>query len=100
MWDLYKDVPIALAKNKLPPRDMPGIAWYQGSFYNATDTTLYVPEITKPLPDAVAYDMRRAYYAAVSWMDEQVGKVLNELDKLGLREKTVVVIHGRCVVTG
>ena len=64
MWDLYENVDIPLAKHKLPPRDMPGIAWYQGSFYNATDTTLYVAEITKPLPDAVAYAMRRAYYAA------------------------------------
>ena len=95
MWDLYEGVPIPLATNKLPPRDMPGIAWYQGSFYNATDSTSYVAEITKPLPDAVAYDMRRSYYAAVTWTDEQIGKVLDELDKLGLRHNTVVVIHGR-----
>jgi iduronate 2-sulfatase len=38
-----------------------------------------------------------AYYAAVSHMDAQVGRVLNALDELGLRENTIVVFssdHG------
>ncbi|MGC6445534.1 MAG: sulfatase [Rubripirellula sp.] len=41
--------------------------------------------------------MWSAYYAAVSFMDEQVGRVLDELDRLGLRETTAVVFtsdHG------
>lgn len=38
-----------------------------------------------------------AYYASVSYMDAQVGKVLDELERLGLDKKTVVVFtsdHG------
>lgn len=38
-----------------------------------------------------------AYYAAVEFMDEQVGKLLAELDRLKLRENTIVVFisdHG------
>lgn len=38
-----------------------------------------------------------AYYAAVAFMDDQVGKILGKLDNLGLREKTIVVFtadHG------
>ena len=38
--------------------------------------------------------MRRAYYAAVSWTDHQVGRVLDELDHLGVASQTVVVLHG------
>jgi len=41
--------------------------------------------------------MWSAYYATVTFMDEQVGKVLDELERLGLRESTVVVFtsdHG------
>lgn len=41
--------------------------------------------------------MWQAYYASVTFMDEQVGRVLDELDALGLRESTVVVFtsdHG------
>ena len=41
--------------------------------------------------------MWSAYYASVTFMDEQVGRVLDELDRLGLREKTAIVFtsdHG------
>lgn len=41
--------------------------------------------------------MWQAYYASVAFMDEQVGRVLAELDRLGLRESTAVVFtsdHG------
>ena len=41
--------------------------------------------------------MWSAYYAAVTFMDEQVGRILSELDRLGLREDTAIVFtsdHG------
>ena len=41
--------------------------------------------------------MWSAYYASVTFMDEQVGRILDELDRLGLREKTAIVFtsdHG------
>ena len=37
------------------------------------------------------------YYAATTYMDAQVGRVLDELDRLGLRDSTIVVFtsdHG------
>ena len=41
--------------------------------------------------------MWAAYYATVQFMDEQVGKVIDELDRLGLRESTSIIFtsdHG------
>ena len=41
--------------------------------------------------------MWSAYYASTQFMDEQVGRILNELDNLGLRESTAIVFtsdHG------
>ena len=41
--------------------------------------------------------MWSAYYASITFMDEQVGRILDELDRLGLRETTAVVFtsdHG------
>lgn len=44
-----------------------------------------------------AKEMLRAYLASISWVDWNVGRVLAELDALGLRESTIVVFvpdHG------
>jgi arylsulfatase A-like enzyme len=44
--------------------------------------------------------MRRAYFACVSYTDAQIGKVLAELDTLGLADNTIVVLwgdHGWCL---
>lgn len=49
------------------------------------------------MPDWVAQVNRQAYYAAISYVDEQVGKILGELDRLNLSDNTIVVFmadHG------
>jgi iduronate 2-sulfatase len=38
--------------------------------------------------------MWAGYYAAVTFMDEQVGRILDELDRLALTESTVIVFTG------
>ena len=43
--------------------------------------------------DAQLRELRRHYYAAVSWADRAMGKVLDELDTLGLHDSTMVVMH-------
>jgi arylsulfatase A-like enzyme len=44
-------------------------------------------------PEA-AQEMIRAYWSSVTWMDWNLGRVMHELDQLGLREKTVIVFWG------
>ena len=41
-----------------------------------------------------AREMKRAYWASVSFMDEQVGRVLDALEKNGLKDKTIIVFWG------
>ncbi|HEU5396786.1 MAG TPA: sulfatase, partial [Verrucomicrobiae bacterium] len=53
--------------------------------------------INRPASEAEAREVIRAYIASISWMDWNVGRVLGELDQLGLREKTIIVFladHG------
>ena len=44
--------------------------------------------------EAQAREMKRAYWASVSFMDSNVGRVLTVLDELGLRDTTIVVFIG------
>ena len=64
------------------------------SFFNATTGKVWPLDINTPLDDDVARTARHAYYAAVSFMDHQVGRILDELEALGLAENTLVVLHG------
>jgi arylsulfatase A-like enzyme len=43
---------------------------------------------------AAAKEMIRAYLASASWTDFNAGRVLAELDRLGLRENTIIVFWG------
>jgi choline-sulfatase len=57
--------------------------------YKSIDRYGVTPELHKGLLEA--------YYASISYMDEQVGRVLKALDELGLRENTIVIFssdHG------
>jgi iduronate 2-sulfatase len=46
------------------------------------------------LPDDYARQLKHGYYAAVSYMDAQVGRVLAEVERLGLRNNTILILWG------
>lgn len=89
-WDLYDDADIDLPDNYHPPQDAP-----EEAIHNFGELRSYgnIPK-TGPVSDAMARTMIRGYYACVSYTDAQVGRVLDALDRLGLRENTIVVLWG------
>ena len=51
----------------------------------------------EPISEQLARELWQGYYAAVSYTDAQIGKVLAELDRLKLRSNTIIVLladHG------
>lgn len=89
-WDLYPESSIQLAANAARPKDAPEPAFHSNYELRSYGT---VPE-KGAIPDEMALKLIRGYRACVSFMDAQLGRVLAELDRLGLSENTVVVLWG------
>ena len=88
-WDLYDPAKIQLASNKFRPKDAP-----QYSVLPGGELRNYYGIPQGSIPDDLARQLKHGYYAAVSYMDAQVGKVLAELDRLELRQNTIVILWG------
>ena len=88
-WDLYDPAKIQLATNPFRPKDAPEYAILSGGELRNYHG---IPE--GHVPDDLARQLKHGYYAAISYMDAQVGKVLAELDRLDLRKNTIVILWG------
>lgn len=89
-WDLYD--PSKLPKGE--PAGLPdGAPAYAGN--NSGELRQYagVPDRGE-IPADLAAKLVHGYYACVSYTDAQVGRVLDALDRLGLRDNTVVILWG------
>jgi iduronate 2-sulfatase len=92
-WDLYDRASLAPPVPDRPAVDAPALADNLGGELR---TYLGIPKEGE-LPEAMVAELRHGHLAAISFLDAQVGKVLAELDRLGLTERTIVVFwsdHG------
>ncbi len=98
-WDLYKRDDMPLATFQEHSKNGPLIAYHSsGELRNYTD----IPAFATQPADANRVGLKiekqkeliHGYYAAVSYMDAQVGVLLNTLDSLGILNSTVIVLWG------
>ena len=89
-WDLYDAKKIALPKNSVFPKSAPKKANHKwGELRNYKD----VPKEGQ-VSETMAKKLIHGYYASVSYVDAQIGKVINAIDNLGLRDNTVIILVG------
>jgi len=92
-WDLYD-------RNSLPKVDYPRPveAVPELAYVDSKEARSYTDVSKKgEISEAKQRELRHGYLAAISYLDAQVGKVLDELDQLGLTDKTTIVFvsdHG------
>lgn len=89
-WDMYDPATLPLEKVRSAPEGAPEFApssW--GELRNYKD----MPE-KGPVSEAEERKLIHGYLAALSYMDAQLGKVLDALDETGLAKNTIVVFWG------
>lgn len=89
-WDLYDPELIGTAPNPDPPKNAPSQAihtWGELRQY-------YSIPSTGALSDSAANKLRHGYYACVSYTDAMVGLLLDELERNGLADNTIVILWG------
>jgi iduronate 2-sulfatase len=89
-WDLYNREQFKLADNFKNFNNIP-----KEAFHNSRELRVYndIPdkgEINKE----TWIDLIHGYYACISYTDEQVGILIDEIERLGLKEETIVVLIG------
>ncbi len=89
-WDLYDASKLPVGAPARPPEGAPP---YAPQFGGELRQYTGIPK-SGPVPEATARGLVHGYYAAVSYMDAQFGRVLDALRENGLLENTVVVLWG------
>lgn len=89
-WDLYDRTSFKLAARQTPPEGAPE---YAPQFGGELRQYKGIPE-KGPLDEDLQRTLIHGYHAAVSYMDAQLGRVLDELDRLGLADNTIIVLWG------
>lgn len=89
-WDLYDRNEIQLPESYDQPKTTP-----KKAFHNYAELRQYesIPK-RGHLPEDLAKELIHGYYACVSYVDAQIGLVLDELKRLELEDDTIVILWG------
>jgi arylsulfatase A-like enzyme len=94
-WDLYDRAAIPLAADPFVGKDAPVIAINNlRELKGYTDFAQVKHPAEGSLTEAEARLLKHGYLASVSYVDAQVGRLLQRLEELGLAENTIVVLWG------
>ena len=93
-WDLYTESEIPLSPSPFIPDNVHKKSLHASGEFNQYMLGEEKASLDKSVSNEYARKIRHAYFACVSYIDAQIGKLLNELEKLGLDENTVVIIWG------
>ncbi|HRP31802.1 MAG TPA: sulfatase [Agriterribacter sp.] len=94
-WDLYEEANIPLTPSTYIPQGVNLASLHESNeFNNGYRKSDEHPTLSQPVSEAYARKLRHAYFAAVSFTDAQIGKLLSALKAAGLDKNTVVILWG------
>ena len=89
-WDLYKRDEIKLATQVDGPKDGAAMGLH-ASF--ELRTRAGIPKYG-PLGEDLSRTLLHGYYASVSYVDAQIGKLVRTLEETGIRDNTIIIVWG------
>ena len=89
-WDLFDPAKLPMPEFEDSPKDAPGVALKRGG-----EIAAYKPVPTSgAFSESLKRELIHGYYASTAYVDAQIGKVLDALDRLKLTDNTIVVLWG------
>ncbi|ANW96626.1 iduronate-2-sulfatase [Wenyingzhuangia fucanilytica] len=92
-WDMYNPEDIQLASQTTGPENGAAMGLHPSFELRAR----YGIPKKGPIDDEMARTLKHAYLACVSYIDAQIGKMINALDEAGIRDNTIIIVwsdHG------
>ncbi|NQZ60226.1 MAG: sulfatase-like hydrolase/transferase, partial [Lentisphaeraceae bacterium] len=92
-WDLYDPLKISPSSQPKPPQN----SFPHLNLHRSGEPKRHYKWDGNTVTEKQGRNLKHGYYAAVSYVDAQIGKVLNEVKRLGLDKNTVIVLwsdHG------
>lgn len=93
-WDLYDEDSIALSPVPFIPRGCHRVGLHNSNEFNGYLQGDEKASLEHCLSDQYARKLRHAYFACISYVDAQVGKVLDALEESGQAENTIIIVWG------
>ena len=93
-WDLYERDSIPLPGIRTLPRNVHPSSLHESGEFNQYKLTDEKASLSQAVSEEYARKLRHAYFASVSYIDAQVGRVLSALKKNGLDKNTIIVVWG------
>jgi len=89
-WRPFRETSVSLPANQNPPLQAPDFATN-----NSGELRQYTGILkTGPISQEEQLHLKQGYLACIAYMDAQLDKVLAELDRLNLRQNTIIVFWG------
>ncbi|WP_303317311.1 sulfatase [Flavivirga abyssicola] len=92
-WDMYDPAKIKLAEQTEGPENGAAMGLHPSFELRAR----YGIPKKGPIDDEMARTLKHAYLACISYVDAQIGKMIDALDEAGLRDNTIIMLwsdHG------
>ncbi|MDO5523106.1 MAG: sulfatase [Bacteroidia bacterium] len=90
-WDMYDPEEFPMPEYEKDPENAPEMAIKRGG---EIDQFKPIPAGRHVFPDSLTRKLIHGYYASMSYMDAQLGRVIDELKRLNMFENTIIVLWG------